>query len=177
MSSVAEVVNSGRSSLHFWKDEVGAIRLLGPVTYHLLSAPRPFEAATYDDPHVTIVGEIVRLTCLVLLSGLKKRFSLNALDKEPLLANLLNVTVQLPRGLDMELESLTLWALTTSALLQSSHERAYLLPHITSCGRNQNLSDARASIKFARSLLWVDVLEDDEELRLAEEIKRRWDWS
>jgi hypothetical protein len=173
LASVAEVINKEGNSLDFWKEEVGAICLLGPVTHHLLSAPRPIVTAT-NDLDIIVVGEIVRLTCLLLLSGLKQRFSLNAFDMAPIRAKLANMIAQAPGETDLQLEGLTLWALITSALLQSSHNRAYLLSPIVVSASKKGLLDAQDSINYAKSLLWINTLADEEEPKVAEEIEGHW---
>jgi hypothetical protein len=173
MSSVAEAINNEGASPHFWKDEVGVICLLGPVTHHLLSCPRSFDP-TACDTQVTVAGEIFRLTCLALLSSLKRRASLNALDMAPLQAKLARTITQIPGELDSQLESLLLWALITSTLLQSSNMRAYMLAPIVASGSNKGFLDAQDTIECARGLIWINILEDDEEPILADEIECHW---
>jgi len=169
MSSVAEVVNKNGNSEDFWRREVEAIRLIGPVTHHLLSIPRLSATAKFD-PYASFVGELARLACLMLLSRLKTRFSLNALDMQPLQTKLVNTVAQNSGKLDPKLGGLALWALMTAALVQPVVAREYLLPHILiSCSSKGFCTEA--AMGFTRSTLWMNELEDNEEWKLAGEIE------
>lgn len=169
MCSIAENVNRNSDSARFWEDDVGSIQMLGPVTHHLLSAPRLEDTAT-DDADILVVGELVRLACLMLLSGLKMRFSLNASDIVPLRVKFENVAARIVRDLDRPLQDLKLWALVTVGILHSSDQRLGLIPHISSAMRSMGISDGQAVIDFSKSLIWIDSLEAHGEVQLAQEV-------
>jgi hypothetical protein len=171
MSSVAKTVNSEAHFPTFWKDEVGAIRLIGPVTHHLLSVARP-SLVVNSDANVDLVRELVRLTCLMLLSRLKSRFSLNFLDMPPLQAKFRCAVAQISGNPDHELEGLILWALLTAALLQTKESRKYLLSHILISSLNKGFSSTLVTLEFVKELLWIDSIENEEKATLVEELEQ-----
>lgn len=169
MSSISEMINRhGHSSL-FWENEVAAIHMLGPATHHLLSSGRivDSDAATAD---CLIVAESARLACLILISGLKRRFSLNASDMGPLQAKYASVVARDVGELDGPLAHLSLWALVSAALLLSNDMRMHLLPRIRAVMKSQGLPDSRAAFESAKEIIWMDNMEITQEAQLADEI-------
>ncbi|KAF5003983.1 hypothetical protein FDECE_9483 [Fusarium decemcellulare] len=167
MSSVAQKVNSNSHNPDFWKDGVSAIHLLGPVTHHLLSACRVFQAGSATS-EVLILGEMIRLTCLMLLSRLKGIFSLNTWDMAPLWANFMT-TLSLPvtDKVTTHVNDLGLWALVTCALVQPGDDMEELLPHIEAAMRAKGITDMHGAIDLAKSLIWIDAIEGQGEVLLA----------
>ncbi|KAM5378797.1 hypothetical protein ACJZ2D_004270 [Fusarium nematophilum] len=170
MSSVVQVVNSKSHSLDFWRDGVGAVSLLGPVTHHLLSLSTTSEARG-EASGTSIVGELVRLTCLMLLSHLKGLFYLNTLDMVPLYAKFMATAAQSTGDEEADLlNDLKLWAVVSSAILQSSDNRRVLLPYIRAAMRSKGTPNMPSAIELAKSLIWLDVVEGQREAQLAEEV-------
>ncbi|KAH7136397.1 hypothetical protein EDB81DRAFT_693487 [Dactylonectria macrodidyma] len=170
MSSVAQRVNSNSHSLDLWRNEVGAVSLLGPVTHHLLSLPH-MSGFRSDAPGAIVVGEMVRLVCLMLLSYLKGLFSLNTLDMVPLCAKFMAAAARPTRDDEVgQLNDLRLWALITSGLLLSNDDTRALLPHIRAAMRFLGITDIHHAFDLAKGLLWLHVVEGQGEAQLTEVI-------
>ncbi|RSL85663.1 hypothetical protein CEP52_016076 [Fusarium oligoseptatum] len=167
MSSIAQKVNSNSHRPDFWKDSVSAINLLGPVTHHLLSVCRVCQIGG-EASEVLILGEMIRLTCLMLLSRLKGLFSLNTLDMVSLWANFMT-TLSLPvmDRVTTHLNDLGLWALVTCALIQPGDGMEELLSHIEAAMRAKGIADMHGAIDLARALIWIDAIEGQGEVLLA----------
>lgn len=171
MCSVANTVNRNANSDPFWQDEVGAIHLLGPVTHHVLSAPRAYDD-TAEDYHVSVVFELARLTCLMLFSALKMRFCLNSADMEPLQARFAQL---LPLGsycaAEGPIAQLKLWALITAGLLHTSDMRIKLglVSVVETLAASEGLFSSDAILDFARSMIWIECLQEQQELGLRHE--------
>jgi len=168
MSSVARTVNRNSDSPHFWQDEIGAVSLLGPVTHHLLSISRP-SGIPSEGSEALVVGELARLACLTILSGLKGLFSLNTLDAAPLFTKFLATVTRSPEKAS-QLPDIKLWALISCALLQTGNGARALLPHIQAALRSRGGSNARCAINLAKSLIWIDALEGHGEFQLTRDI-------
>ncbi|KAJ3550113.1 hypothetical protein NM208_g143 [Fusarium decemcellulare] len=167
MSSVAQKVNSNSHSPEFWKDGVSAIHLLGPVTHHLLSACRACQVGS-EASEVLILGEMIRLTCLMLLSRLKGMFSLNTLDMATLWANFMTIlSLPVMDKVTTHLNDLGLWALVTCALVQPGDGMEELLSHIDAAMRAKGITDMHGAIDLAKALIWIDAIEGQGEILLA----------
>ncbi|CAG9977263.1 unnamed protein product [Clonostachys byssicola] len=166
-SSVARKVNTNSHDSDFWKDAVGAMELLGPVTHHLLSACR-IDSVGINASRIQVLGEIVRLVCLMLLSRLKGLFSLNTLDMTPLWTRFMATLSVFVINRDAAcLDGLELWALVTSALVQPGQGMEELLPHIEAAMRSKGSTDIHEAIKLTKELIWIDIIEGQGEALLA----------
>jgi len=171
MASVAEVVRHNSQSIAFWQDDVGSMRLLGAVTHFILSIPRLARDDAQAQPALA-VAEMAKTACLLLLSGLKGLFALNALDVGPLRKQFLS-SVQHDSSSSTTgcLPDLKLWSLVTGALLcPSGGDRNTLVSSIGCCLREKGFADTDALLDWAKSLLWIEVLEDAQADSLGREI-------
>lgn len=169
LTSIAEIANNNTTSKPFWQDEIAAIRMIGPITHDLLTTAR-LSAKVTGTPSVFLVAESARLACLILLSGLKKRFSLASSDMIPLQAKLAAVLDQKVGVLDASLARLRLWAVITSALVLSNDMRMHLVPHIRASIRDQGLANCRDALGSAKNYIWMDAIEANEISQLVEEV-------
>lgn len=170
MYSVAHKVNTNSHNPDFWNDSIGALDLLGPVTHHLLSACRISEVGS-DISRIRILGEMVRLVCLMLLSRLKSLFSLNTLDMTPLCTNFTTTLSLFVTNREATyVDNLELWALVTSALVQPSDGMEELLPHIEAITRSKVSTDIHGAVELTKELIWIDAIEGQGEALLAGKI-------
>lgn len=161
MSSVAKTVNANSFNQDFWRDAVGAVVLLGPVTHYLLSLQRPTGPIS-EASRAVIVSELARLTCLIFLSRLKALFTLNALDIERLSLKILSSAAQSTND-DGENDILTdvkLWAVVSSALLLPCNQARALLPYIRATARAKGISEVSSAVDLAKRLIWIETLEE-----------------
>ncbi len=171
MASIASVVNSKADDGGFWKDDIGALNMITPTIGHLLSIPRlPADASQLSD--ALFVGEMARLACLMILSGLRERFRLNTSDMLPLRRKFSALVMLDLTKSNGNLLGLRLWALITAALLQPSESRAGLLPYIQSALRGNGMTSLspRDAIDYARALLWIETLQAHEAVALEQQV-------
>ncbi|KAH8598684.1 hypothetical protein B0O99DRAFT_683441 [Bisporella sp. PMI_857] len=170
MSSVAQIVNYNCNNLHFWQDAVGAVSLLGPVTHHLLSLSRVSDVSS-EHSGTLVMGELIRLTCLMLLSRLKSLFSLNVLDTMPLCTKFMVVVAQsMEEDVPNPLMDIKIWALISSALLQPEDNTKALIRHIRTAARSRGIASGRNAIELVQGLIWISTLMGRREAQLADDI-------
>jgi hypothetical protein len=173
MSSIAHTVNLHSSDLGFWQGEVAAVHLLGPMIHDLLSLPR-LEDIPERCSDAQITAEMVRLTCLMLLSQLKRRFSLNYSDFKPLTKKML---LLLPASGKIGTEKLTgllLWALVSSALVQNLPTMREYVSSIRRMALQSGCANIKAALQLPKDVLSFDVLTDSSAQDLERELNRAW---
>ncbi|KAJ9144729.1 hypothetical protein NKR23_g5858 [Pleurostoma richardsiae] len=172
-SSVAAVANLNSQAPLFWKGDVGLVKMTGPAFHHLLFMPK-FDVAArrgaHDVPVAVLVVEMARLACLLLLVGLKARFSMPVPEMRPLRERFDNLLAIEPAGWTWEFRGLQLWSLVTAALLRPSQERRHLVGEIRRLTRAQGLAQHHDAIQMAREILWIDDLESCETESLSQEL-------
>ncbi len=171
MSSVANTVNRHDSDALFRGVDVEAVNILTPLTHYLLSMPRiPGIHPPEFESDLLVLRELVQLACLMLLSGLKKRFSLNASDMTRLRERLLSLLAAETEETTGMFNELRLWALVTSALLQSSQDRAAFVHDIRRLMIELGLRRAYEAINITKVVIWIENLEAQEEAQLVQEV-------
>lgn len=169
MISAADRVNNEGKSLAFWHDETLAIHLIGPVTHHLLSMPR-LPQKHHRASCTVVLAEEIRLACLVLLSAVKARFSLNTSDLGPLQEKLRLLPDWDVGQMDTPLARLHLWAMITWNLsVQGSVDNGTAI-RICRTMHALGISNCRAAVDSAKELAWIDAIEEDRAGQLAEEL-------
>ena len=117
MHGIAETVYQHGKTIHFWQDAVGGIGLIGPSIHRLLMMPRIFQKHTSEQsPTVLHTQELLRLTFLILLNGLKQCLSLNTSDMIPLRKRFSTIWSCLENTVGV-LQDMMLWAWSTYSCL------------------------------------------------------------
>ena len=173
LSSVAATVNRRHRDVSFWKDEVGAICLLGPLTHYLLSLPRPSGDVEDQTDDAQLAGEILRLTSLLVLSDLKRRSSLSCADMEPLSRKLIPLAMRPLTDAMGGIVDLHLWSLITCSLLLPSATRIPILPVIWALASARGISTTTAILELAESLLWFETVVEAEKIKLEMQLADR----
>lgn len=159
VSSIADVINTTSHSASFWKRDIDAIRLIGPCIHFLLSMPRfPSNFEAMADSEDLIARELVRLTCLMLMSKLKEQFAFPPSELVSLHARLAEFVPPNVKTLGKKYFELKIWALVTIALLRYRDGRDV---YIQEMKREISAMDQPTPYKIteiARDIVWVDVL-------------------
>jgi len=172
LSAVAAIVNRQGDDPAFWQDDVRAIHILAPLAHYLLSMQRiqPGDSIALQSPEL-VVGEMARLACLMLLSGLKGRYpDFDTTDMTSLWSRLVAIS-SLNTECSGYLLDLQLWALITSGLLQEAVQRALLIPTTQRAYRRSGYTHAREVVSMVRHVAWINILEDANEKDILGEIE------
>lgn len=180
MSSVAVTVNANADDPLFWKGDMNAARMIGPVTHSLLSMPRlseaiPGEAQPEDhEAGLPVLAEMLRLACLVLLAALKMRLSLPTWEMVALQSKFQQLLDRKhdTYGLSEPLRSCQLMALVTTALFANGDDRANLVAEIRRVMAMSGLETGHEAIESVRWMLWIDSIESQSAEKLSQEIDR-----
>jgi hypothetical protein len=160
VSSVADTINLNSHSASFWEKDIEAITLLCPCIHTLLSMPRlPIGFLMLPEASDLIMGEILRLVCLLLMSNLKGLFGLPSNEQESLWAKLEGLVSQHARVLEDRHFELKIWAFMTAALLQSRGNRGVYLRELHQNETSSNHHPPEEIIRLAREMIWINILE------------------
>lgn len=159
VSSIADVINMNSRSVLFWKKDVDAIRLIGPCIHFLLSMPRPpGDLMIMSNSEDTVAREMVRLTCLLLMSKLKELFAFPPSEQESLYARLAEFFTQHVEKLGERYIELKIWALVTVALLRYHDGKDIYVQRMKREMLAMNKLTPPDLIEIARDIIWIDVL-------------------
>lgn len=156
--SLAEVINSRCREFGFWKQDIGALTLIGPCAHFLLSIPRlPDHSDLSPVSEGLIIREMVRLVCLMLISGLRHLFGLPAVERVVLHNRFAKFVVRHGRSVSNDNLDLKVWAFVTAIFLQKQKScqiyTELLLANIIPLGLSKP-----SLLSIARDTLWIDAL-------------------
>lgn len=172
LSAVAAAVNLHGHQQQLRKDDIGAVKLLGPATHLLLSIPRPSDNYVVEiGSDLTAVGEMARLSGLIFLASLKSRFSMVTMELNLLQGRFSNWLGWSFDRLGQDLRDLALWALVTAALFRDRDGRALCVAKIWDILAVSDLVDGGSVISLVRGMVWVEEVE----ARGAKELRREID--
>ncbi|KAJ5098721.1 hypothetical protein N7532_005722 [Penicillium argentinense] len=159
VSSIADVININSRCASFWKKDIDAIRMIGPCIHFLLSMPRlPSDFMVMADPEDLIARELIRLTCLMLMSKLKELFAFPPSEQDSLHARLAGFVSQNVKTLGKMYIELKVWALVTVALLRYHDGRDV---YVQEMKREMSAMDKPSPSEFteiAKDIIWIDIL-------------------
>lgn len=159
VSSIVDVVNMNSRSASFWKKDVDAIRLIAPCIHFLLSMPRPpRDFMIVSDSEDLVAREVVRLTCLLLISKLKEIFAFPSGEQESLHTRLAEFFTQHVEILGKKYIELKVWALVTLALLRYHDGKDVYIQEMKRDMLAMNQLTPPEYIEIARDIIWIDVL-------------------
>lgn len=159
VSSIADIININSRRSSFWEKDTDAIRLIGPCIHFLLSIPRlPSEYLAMTYPEDLIAREMVRLTCLMLMSKLKELFKFPPSEQVALHARLVEFFSQNMKRLGQKYKELKTWALVTIILLQyHTREDMYIREMEREISGMDKLTPSELT-DIARDIIWIDIL-------------------
>lgn len=158
VSSIADVINMNSRGASFWKKDVDAIRLIGPCIHFLLSMPRPPSDFTIISNSDLVAREMVRLTCLLLMSKLKELFAFPPSEQESLHARHAELITQHAKILGGKYFELKVWVLVTLALLRYHNGKDVYVQEMKREMLAMNRLTPPEFIDIARGIIWIDIL-------------------
>ena len=159
VSAIADLINTNSHSASFWKRDTDAIRLIGPCIHFLLSMPRlPSNFEVMADPEDHIAREMVRLTCLMLMSKLKELFAFPPSEQVSLHARLAQFMSHNVKTLGRKYFELKIWALVTIALLRYHDGREIYIQEMKKEAFAMDKPTPYEVTEIARDIVWIDVL-------------------
>ena len=171
MSMVAAAVNSSSDQPLFWKNDVSAVRIIGPASHYLLSMSRlPASTASQSPSSVALATELVRLSCLILLAAVKARFSLPATEIFDFHDRYCQLLRQGISAYTDEVLELVLWTAVAVALLSPTDRRNNIISNIRAIMARMSLDSGLVAVQMAEQLVWVKDLMSEEAASLAHEI-------
>jgi hypothetical protein len=178
ISSIAGVINTNSYSTSFWKRDIDAIRLIGPCMHFLLSMPRfPFNFEIMDNAEDLVAREMVRLTCLMLMSRLKELFAFPASERIALQLKTTEFMSQNVNAVGKRYFDLKIWALVTVALLLHRDERGIYIQEIQREMRAVDITTPYVVVEIAREIVWIDILLSPSTDELVKDIALHVDFS
>lgn len=158
MYSLAEVVNCGHKEPNFWHQDLEALRLIGPCIHFLLSMTRlPNDGEESMITPGSIIRELVRLTCLLLVSGLRRKFSLPATERTSLQDRFTFFIALFGQHIPDNYQDLKIWALYTAMILQEPEHRQAFADLL-----GTNMPPVSVSVPeqlgIAREIIWIEGL-------------------
>jgi hypothetical protein len=169
LSNIATIINGNWHRSGFLQLDMKALPVFIPVTHRLLSMRRLSENLAKGDMNLTLLNEILRLSCLILLGGLKASLMFSAREMPVLQKQLRGLVGWDLSGLDQDLRRAELWAIVTSALIQSE-EREIFVMEIRRIMTAIGLASGRDAIDVARSFVWIESVHSKEVENLSREI-------
>ena len=165
MAKLANTFNSYDRSADFWRDSIGAFRIMAPQMHCLLSLPRlliELDAALLSSE--IILAEMIRLTCLLLLAALKERLGFGSPE-------ILGLRAKMTRCLNLKgnetlggsLRKLKAWVLVINAELEESSEAKEMYLKSLNLGElSDGVNGSRdIVIAEAKGFVWFRALETD----------------
>lgn len=169
LSSLAAIVNHGSSIHGFWKKDLDAIGWIGPAIHHLLTMPK-FSEEQLESPrsNLLIDREVIRISCLIILSQLKERFALGNSGTCVLVARLHQVLTFKTGNHAYTAPELMVWALVVAALTSTGTNRAVFVDEIQQAMRVLGHLKDEDPIEIAKQVLWIHDLQSNQMESLAE---------
>ncbi|OCT49020.1 hypothetical protein CLCR_11316 [Cladophialophora carrionii] len=158
-AQLAAFVNENAHNPRFWKDGATAARRITPIMHLLLSLPRSheFDASSTVLAEIAL-SELVRLALLIMLTRLKKAFSLVSDELHTLLERF-RLMVSASTCFDWKFPELSLWCSVIVAAMDRAEQRriVYISAISTSMG-NLGIQSGEDAIACAKQLVWIDSL-------------------
>ena len=171
--SVSEQVNLAHRGLDFWRDESTAIKLLAPLSHALLSLPDLTSSG--DSRDVSVLFEITRRTCLVLVGRLKTLYSFHASELAALQTNLVCTLESSETTWITCLPELALWSLVSVALAMDQSYMAVLSTSIQNAMSTCCIESAAEAIQRAAEVIWIEPVVRESVKPLIYEIEKSTD--
>lgn len=173
VATISHVINTTSHSVSFWKKEIEAICLIGPCIHFLLSMPRlPSNIDAMADSEDEIARELVRLTCLTLMSKLKQKFAFPPVEQATLHARLAKFVSANMKMLGKRYFELKIWSLVTISLLRYPERRDVFIQEIKREIYVMDKPRTEAIIEIARDIVWFDILMSPFSEELAADIEQ-----
>jgi hypothetical protein len=170
IAKMAQFINDTSESALLWRDIWFMAQRFMPVFRQLLSLPRDL-LDQLDLKSDIVIREVLRLTCILLLSLMNRRFAIIpdgvAMYKDRIPKLLANNPVDWS-----PFSNLHLWVLIIAGLVAVGAERAWLVGEISKSMDHLGLNTWNEAFSIAKEMIWVDDLLNDDAKILGAEIEK-----
>jgi hypothetical protein len=158
-SYISDVVKHQGKNPLFWNDGMNGTRLIGPLSYQLLSLPRVEESDLHLSTFLEArLREMTRLTLLVIIAKLKPRFTQNGDELEPLQQRFARIFLHNINNRDTFPE-LHLWAVSiVGSAIPGDPSRDLFIDRIREIAGCMNIKCGVAAFHIVRDIFLVDDL-------------------
>ena len=174
IANMAEHINDTPRNMltSLWYDEWFMLRRFEPIVYEALSLPRRALNQPDSEPEI-VVSEAVRLTCLILLSSMSKKFGMGASADTVSVyqKKAVNLLVEFPIDWFSFLE-LRLWILVIGGLFTEGEMRTWYISEISSTMDRLGLDTWEATHSIVKGMIWVDDLLDNDATKFGNVIEQ-----
>ncbi|KAL6790268.1 hypothetical protein GGI42DRAFT_337086 [Trichoderma sp. SZMC 28013] len=158
MSHMSGIIKEKSRSSNFWKKDVDGLLMVSPALHFLLSMPRlPNDYMTHTNRGDLVARELVRLTCLTIMSVLKERFSFFTVERAGLQARLVQFIAANIRYVEPDYFDIKVWALITGALMEERSLRDLYINEIKHIMMMTNTSVGNL-VHITQEMVWIDAL-------------------
>jgi hypothetical protein len=155
---VTDYINKNGYESRFWEGGIEATRLLGPAAHYALSIPRmTAKTNSYGLSGPEALCEMVRLSLLILIAGLKRTFSLIAGETAAFQKNFQDLLPLAPEACETCPE-LGLWSMIVVACSYTRPRQQFLIRSIRYLMARMSINEARDAVVMAESIIWVERL-------------------
>jgi hypothetical protein len=169
IARMAQFINDAAGSAFIWQDIWFMCLRFLPIFHKLLSLPRDHLDQQNAKPG-TAIREVVRLTCIVLLSLMNRRFCITpdlvAMYKNQIPKLLINNPVDWS-----SLSNLRLWVLVIAGLVAEGKERAWLVGEVLKTMDQLGLNTWNEAFSVVKEIIWLDELLNDDANKFGFEIE------
>lgn len=170
MSHISTAINERGRASAFWKKDIDGLLLISPALHFLLSMPRLPNNYMRRTNHSDLVArELVRLTCLTIISLLKERLKFFTVERAGLQARLVQFIAANIRSVGPEYFDIKVWVLITGALMEQRSLRDLYIIEIKHIMMITNIS-AGNLVRVAQEMVWIDALASSSANELIQDI-------
>ncbi|KAJ4860003.1 hypothetical protein T069G_04991 [Trichoderma breve] len=158
MSHMSGIIKEKSRSSTFWKKDIDGLLMISPALHFLLSMPRlPDDYMTHTNRTDLVARELVRLTCLTVMSVLKERLSFFTVERAGLQARLVQFIAANIRYVEPDFFDLKVWVLITGALMEERSLRDLYINEIKHTMMITNTSVGNL-VHITQEMVWIDAL-------------------
>lgn len=158
MSHMSGIIKEKSRSSTFWKKDIEGLLMISPALHFLLSMPRlPDDYMTHANRSDLVARELVRLTCLTIMSVLKERLSFFTVERAGLQARLVQFIAANIRYVEPDFFDLKVWVLITGALMEEHSLRDLYINEIKHTMMITNTSVGNL-VHITQEMVWIDAL-------------------
>jgi hypothetical protein len=172
LANLATHTNDQTQNPQFWHDEFFLALKVYPLAHALTSLPRyPLFGEEYPEADGFTMREILRITCILFLGLLKKRFEVEPNGIRPNTSKISKLLRFLPVNWSQFLK-LRLWVLTISAIVEEGEEREWFVAEIAYTMVNLGYGTWYEALESLKELVWSNEMAANEVNILGQDIEK-----
>jgi hypothetical protein len=172
LANLASHTNHRSKNPHLWNDEFFLALTVYPILHQILSLSRyPHKAEPSVENDGVAMREIVRITSIIFLGLMKKRFGVDPYGIRPNSGKISKLLQFHPLDWSQFLD-VRLWILVISALAEVGEERRWFVSEVTYTMINLGVQTWNQALHILKSIVWIDGMIEYEINKLGEEIEK-----